>query len=95
MPISELELGKTLQSVTEMTKQLENIVKLIEEWRPVIEELKKQQSDNRSRNLSLTVAAAVGFSLFFLTAATWYLRSNNAAVPYNYNTLPPVNNGGR
>jgi hypothetical protein len=89
MPLDDIEIGRLLQKMDEMVSQLETLNARMTAWQPIIDEAQKQQTRSRSIHLSITVAAVVGFSLFFLTAATWYIRSGGA-VPYN---TVPVNTG--
>lgn len=85
MPLDDIEIGRLLQKMDEMVAQLESLNARVTAWQPIIAEAQNQQMRSRSMNLSITVAAVIGFSLFFLTAATWYIRSGGA-VPYN--TVP-------
>lgn len=91
MPLDDIEIGRLLQSMDEMSETVRDMNIRMTRWQPIIEEMEKQMTEKRSRNLSLTVAAVVGFSLFFLTAATWYIRAGGA-VPYN---TVPVQAGGK
>lgn len=85
MPLTDIETGQLLQKVEEMGNQLVDMNARLMRYQPVWDEMEKQMNEKRSRNLQLTVATIIGFSLFFLTAATWYIRSGGA-VPYN--TVP-------
>lgn len=85
MPLDDIEIGRLLQKIDELVNQMESLNSRITAWQPIIDESQKQQARTRSMNLSITVAAVIGFSLFFLTAATWYIRSGG---PVPYNTIP-------
>ena len=75
MPLDDIEMGRLLQKMAEMVEQLASLNAKMTAWQPIIDEAQKQQARSRSMNLSITVAAIIGFSLFFITAATWYIRT--------------------
>ena len=89
MPLNDIELGRLLQKMDEMVTQLESLNAKVNAWQPIIDEAHKQQIRSRSMNLSITVAAVIGFSLFFLTAATWYIRSGGP-MPQNVESTQPA-----
>lgn len=89
MPLDDIEIGRLLQKMDEMVSQLESLNARMTAWQPIIDEAQKQQARARSMNLSITVAAVIGFSLFFLTAATWYIRSGGP-VPNNIESPRPT-----
>lgn len=92
MPLDDIEIGRLLQKMDEMVSQLESLNIRVTAWQPIIDEAQKQQSRNRSMNLTITITAVIGFSLFFLTAAVWYIRSGGP-VPQNIESPKPVLGG--
>lgn len=88
MPLDDIEIGRLLQKMDEIGKQLDDLNLRMNQWQPIIDEAQKQQTDTRSAKLSLTVAAIIGFSLWITTMAVWYIQ-RGGAVPVQ-TTPPPV-----
>lgn len=80
MPMTDVEIGRMLQSFEEMGRQLEAICKKMELWQPVIEEAQKRQQDSRSRNLTLTIALVCSIAIWVVTMGVWYIQKG-APVP--------------
>lgn len=85
MPMTDVEIGRMLQSFDEMSKQLESIVKKLELWQPIIDTAHKQQVDSRSRNLTLTVALVASIGVWLVTMSVWYIQKGG---PVPVNTAP-------
>lgn len=62
------------EEVEETKKNLEKLSGQLDTWKPMLEDMDKQSKDWRAIRTQLIIAAIIGFSLWIITMAVYYIQ---------------------